>query len=256
MTMSDLSGAQFYHYRQGRSPGYNAVVAAVADSHVLGHLSWGPNDTRVQTVWVQRGYRRHGMATALWQHARTVEPELAHHTDRSDAGDAWVRSLHDAAPERTHNTVEENVERPGEFAQRAHEERLKAGRFTLLPGAVGAQVACPLPRAFGPLAPTGRSRQVTPPCPPGNPVNIYVVLNVRRRSRRSGARSQGGVPPTSWTASTATQVRKRVLGGGPRPCPASPATRGHAGCTRKTSSPRSRGEANSVESKWRNNERH
>jgi hypothetical protein len=134
-TSTTSSDARFYHYRRGRSPGYNAVVAADPDSHVLGHLSWGPNGTKVQTVWVQPDRRRQGLATALWQHARAIEPELAHHTDRSDAGDAWVRSLRDGAPERTHNTVEGDVERRGEFAQRAHEERLKAGRFTSLPGA-------------------------------------------------------------------------------------------------------------------------
>jgi GNAT superfamily N-acetyltransferase len=126
-----LSGAQFYHFKRGKAPGYNAVVAADNSGHVMGHMSWGPNDTRVQQLWVQPEQRHQGIATALWQHSQAVEPGLQHHTDRTDAGEGWARSAGGDVPARTDNTSED-VERRGAWAAGQHEERLQRGMFRRL----------------------------------------------------------------------------------------------------------------------------
>lgn len=126
MSASDHLGPQFYHYKRGKNPGYNAVVAADNSGKVRGHISWGPNDNRVQGVWVDPGARRQGIATGLWQHASSMGAE--HHTDRTDAGDAWAQSL-GAVPRTENSNTSEDIEFRGEWAAGQHQERLDRGMF-------------------------------------------------------------------------------------------------------------------------------
>lgn len=65
---------------------------AKGEDIVVGELNW---DGQGQVSWVAVPYeelQRRGIATALWDLAKTVEPRLHHSTERSQSGDAWSKT--------------------------------------------------------------------------------------------------------------------------------------------------------------------
>lgn len=103
-----LSGIQFVtqHYpasETGKSFNQHRVSAMVGDRRV-GTMSWSKRG--IHNVEVDPEFQRRGVATALWErgHAEAaashdvVQPK--HSADRSDAGDAWAKSVGGRRPRR------------------------------------------------------------------------------------------------------------------------------------------------------------
>jgi 8-oxo-dGTP diphosphatase len=127
----DLPDLAYYHVLQGREKsGHHALVGA-HDGQVVGHLSWGPGDDRIGSVWVHPEYRRRGVAEALLHRARWVTPGLSHHPDRTSAGDAWAASTGDEVPEHLHDTTSPEAERKGAWTASQFQERLDSGHRTM-----------------------------------------------------------------------------------------------------------------------------
>ena len=114
MAASDnLHGIQF-RFEKGnpRSPigkeTRHRVVAEDAGDYV-GELEWHSRGNRsISNLFVEGNYRRQGVATGMWQHAhevakttRGVQPPR-HSADRTDAGDAWAKSVSKRVPPRQH----------------------------------------------------------------------------------------------------------------------------------------------------------
>jgi len=127
----DLPELEYYHVRQGREKGGYHAVAAAHQGQVIGHLTWGPHDDRIGQLWVHPQYRRHGVADAIYQRARWVEPGLRHHPDRTEAGEAWAASVSDDPAERLHDTTSADAERKGAWTAQQLQERLDTGHRTI-----------------------------------------------------------------------------------------------------------------------------
>lgn len=85
--------------------GSHTITASVGGNDI-GLLSWHPKSGRVMEVNVDASYRRQGIASRMWDEAhraaarstRVVRP--MHSDDRTDAGDAWARSVGGTLPRR------------------------------------------------------------------------------------------------------------------------------------------------------------
>ena len=81
-------------------------VTAHIDDKPVGLLEWAAGGKgQIENVKVLPEHRRRGVATALLGEARRVASEReilppAHSERRSDAGDAWAKSLGEDLPER------------------------------------------------------------------------------------------------------------------------------------------------------------
>jgi ribosomal protein S18 acetylase RimI-like enzyme len=127
----DLPRLEYYHVRQGREKGGYHAVAAAHEGQIIGHLTWGPGNTKIQQLWVHPQYRRHGVADALYQRSQWVEPGLRHHTDRTEAGNAWATAAGGELPEHLHDTTSQDAERRGAWAARQFQQRLDTGHPTM-----------------------------------------------------------------------------------------------------------------------------
>lgn len=85
----------------------HAINVTVPESkHDVGHLEWTPKTGEVYVVHVDDAYRRQGLATAMWHTAKAVAADTRgvkpprHSPQRSDAGDAWARTVGGAVPRR------------------------------------------------------------------------------------------------------------------------------------------------------------
>lgn len=79
------------------------IVAVDPEGEARGVLGWsnhGVNAGRVNSLWVEPDYRRQGIGTQLYEHAKVVSPDIEHSVERSDAGDAFVRSVDPHAAKR------------------------------------------------------------------------------------------------------------------------------------------------------------
>ena len=135
----DLPELEYYHVLQGREKGGYHAVAAAHDGQIIGHLTWGPGRTKINRLWVHPQYRRHGVADALYQRSKWVEPGLQHHTDRTEAGDAWARSVSDEVPEHLDDTTSGDADRKGAWAASQFQQRLDSGHRTMKRLAAGAR---------------------------------------------------------------------------------------------------------------------
>jgi len=104
-----LSGVQFvvkHHLASetGLSMSLHRVSAMVGERQV-GTMSW--KRTGVENIEVDPAHRRQGIASELWRRAHeeaassphVVAPK--HSKDRTDAGDAWARSVGGRLPRRS-----------------------------------------------------------------------------------------------------------------------------------------------------------
>jgi len=66
------------------------AVEARHNGQYVGHLEWTPEGKKVQIIHTVPDHRRQGIATAMWDHARSVEPEVQHSNNRTDLGRQWV----------------------------------------------------------------------------------------------------------------------------------------------------------------------
>jgi GNAT superfamily N-acetyltransferase len=81
------------------------VAAHTHGGDRIGHLRW--NRHEIGDVDVHEDFQRQGIATSLFQHAKIVAaenpriPAPKHSADRTDAGDAWARSVGGRLPRRS-----------------------------------------------------------------------------------------------------------------------------------------------------------
>lgn len=100
-----------YHYHPGRGSlptnihpqlgnvgGLSApAVTAQHNGQTIGYLSWmtdhnsGPLHGEIGMVQVHPDYRRHGVATGLYDAARQAEPTVHHSDEKTPLGNAWAR---------------------------------------------------------------------------------------------------------------------------------------------------------------------
>lgn len=66
----------------------------------ISEMVWDKDGT-ITSMGVHPEHRRKGVASAMWSHARGMGVPLRHSSERSDAGDAWARSIGGNLPERT-----------------------------------------------------------------------------------------------------------------------------------------------------------
>lgn len=87
-------GLRFEHYPDESMPGAGALNAFIGDRHA-GQISWEPDGEIGGLSVFDPELQRKGIATAMYNHAKTLHPNL-HHVDESaqtDAGKAWIKSL-------------------------------------------------------------------------------------------------------------------------------------------------------------------
>lgn len=73
------------------------IDAWAPGDHHVGRLTWNSRDGDVQHVHVDARARRQGVATGMWKYAQGLEgvqrPQHAPADERTDAGNAWVKSV-------------------------------------------------------------------------------------------------------------------------------------------------------------------
>lgn len=86
-------------------------VEAYDDSDWAGELKWHPQTGEIKNLFVEANLRRQGIGTDLWKEAnRIAQTEKGvvppkHSPDRTDAGDAWAKSVGGALPKRLPGTT-------------------------------------------------------------------------------------------------------------------------------------------------------
>jgi GNAT superfamily N-acetyltransferase len=80
------------------------VNANHPDEGIIGQLHLGfvrQNGRRkVRNIFVKKEHQRKGIATAMWNYAEANGFKPQHSDDRTDAGEAWARSLGKRLPPR------------------------------------------------------------------------------------------------------------------------------------------------------------
>ena len=85
-------------------PEGNHKIIAQHKGGKVGELQWDPGDKQIQNIEVNPKHQRKGLATAMWDHANSLSHsgmKLQHSPVRSDAGDAWAKSVGGYLPERS-----------------------------------------------------------------------------------------------------------------------------------------------------------
>lgn len=103
-----LSDVQFRYWRtpKGASGGpiveENAhIVEASQGGNPVGKLIWSAKTKEIRNIEVNDAYRRQGVATRMWDYANSLDvPKPKHSAERTDAGDAWARSVSKRLPKR------------------------------------------------------------------------------------------------------------------------------------------------------------
>jgi len=71
-------------------------IAAVSREGYAGHLAWdytADGDPYIAEVWVEEPHRRKGVAREMLRLAREIEPTLAHSSDLTADGRAWMQAV-------------------------------------------------------------------------------------------------------------------------------------------------------------------
>jgi hypothetical protein len=97
---ADFHGVTFNH----TSDKYGARIEAVHPEHgVVGHMLLHPlisGKRKVRNIVVNNEFQRKGIATGMWNYAMAQGLKPKHSADRTDAGDAWARSVSKRLPKR------------------------------------------------------------------------------------------------------------------------------------------------------------
>jgi GNAT superfamily N-acetyltransferase len=103
--MSSLSDIQFQYHEPNEYERTHTLLAKHAETgESMGALQWYPH--KIKQVWTEPEHRRQGVATALWNEGHRLASENAkipqpkHSPDRTDAGNAWAKSVGGKLPRR------------------------------------------------------------------------------------------------------------------------------------------------------------
>lgn len=108
MSDRNLSAVQFRFTPGERFVTPHRVSAHDDSGREIGHMEWHMKTGRVLGIEVDESHRRQGVATGMWfagQRAAAdkrsvVKPK--HSQERTDAGDAWAKTVGGTIPRRTH----------------------------------------------------------------------------------------------------------------------------------------------------------
>jgi GNAT superfamily N-acetyltransferase len=75
----------------------------------VGVLTWDKDTKSIELLYVNDDAERLGLATAMYQYARSIEPGLKHSTERSPAGTAWARSTGEPVPAVTRTLTDDEA---------------------------------------------------------------------------------------------------------------------------------------------------
>lgn len=98
-----LSGLQF-QYRAPEMGSSSHQLLAHQGNRLVGRMTWNPSG--VQSLDVPHELQRKGIATALWGEGQRLASEKSrvakpkHSADRTNAGDAWAKSVGGSLPRR------------------------------------------------------------------------------------------------------------------------------------------------------------
>jgi hypothetical protein len=98
MSNRNLSDLQFHHEVVNPDKGYHVITAENHNRSRVGRLSFTEGTGEISHV--EAHPQRQGIATAMWEHARSLGHELSHSALRTDAGDAWARKVGGYIPDR------------------------------------------------------------------------------------------------------------------------------------------------------------
>ena len=101
----DHLGLQFdYEKPEGEGRYIHKLTARTERGNQLGTMLW--SNKHILNIGVSADQQRRGVATALWNEAHRLASELQripkprHSPDRTNAGDAWARSVGGRLPRR------------------------------------------------------------------------------------------------------------------------------------------------------------
>ena len=94
-----LNGMQFQYTKvdTGGRP-MHRLEAVHPDHGVVGKMDWSVK--QIRNIDVEPEHRRQGIATALWEKGQSIRPTPKHSDQRTDAGDAWARTVGGRLPRR------------------------------------------------------------------------------------------------------------------------------------------------------------
>lgn len=75
-------------------------IVASQGGQLAGEMNWHPKTHAITNVHVQEEHRRQGLATAMWDMGQSMRPRPQHSADRTNAGEAWARSVGGRLPRR------------------------------------------------------------------------------------------------------------------------------------------------------------
>ena len=98
---ADFQGVTYTHTVDKRG----ARIEAVHPEHgVIGHMLLHPflggSTRKVRNISVDPEHQRNGVATGMWNYAISQGLKPSHSADRTDAGDAWARTVSSRLPKR------------------------------------------------------------------------------------------------------------------------------------------------------------
>lgn len=97
---SDFHGITYTH-DVGKTGGR---IEAIHPEHgTVGHMLLHPlvdGKRKIRNVYVQEDFRRKGVATGMWNYANQQGLKPVHSEDRTDAGDAWAKTVSNRLPKR------------------------------------------------------------------------------------------------------------------------------------------------------------
>lgn len=71
----------------------------------IGSMTWHPTSHEVTAVHVDERFQRQGVASEMWRFGQELRPRPKHSPDRTNAGDAWARSVGGRLPRRLMNNM-------------------------------------------------------------------------------------------------------------------------------------------------------
>lgn len=73
-------------------PDIKSIMANV-DGQYVGHIFWNTDTGEVEDLWVNRDWQRRGIATALWERAKSQDPNIQHSPHQTPAGRSWAQHV-------------------------------------------------------------------------------------------------------------------------------------------------------------------
>lgn len=74
------------------------AIRAKREDRLVGAMTWRTKE--LHNVHVDEEHQRKGIASAMWKMGQDARPRVKHSSQRTDAGDAWAKSVGGRLPRR------------------------------------------------------------------------------------------------------------------------------------------------------------